>query len=121
MSFLPLAALSSSCGYRPMEWGLSNRQFGSGLPGLLARTSRGFLQRGHHARNEVIELLKRDSMPLDAVWLRQPLLGDVARRRNLALLYPFTFSGLLARYVFLQRTFKPWEARVGALGGARLG
>ena len=25
----------------------------------------------------------------------------------------------VARYVFLQRTFKPWEARVGALGGAR--
>ena len=24
-----------------------------------------------------------------------------------------------ARYVFLQRTFKLWEARVGALGGAR--
>ena len=25
----------------------------------------------------------------------------------------------VARYVFLQRTLKPWEARVGALGGAR--
>ena len=25
----------------------------------------------------------------------------------------------VARYVFLQRTFKLWEARVGALGGAR--